>query len=59
MAYSLEVVLAAIWLYIMRRVGGGGEWWTGQSDFNIGKSKATLFDKDSTPNVTFADVRIE
>ncbi len=50
------VVLAAIWLYIMRRVGGGGGGGPAGQIFNIGKSKATLFDKDSTPNVTFADV---
>ncbi|MEP7321849.1 MAG: ATP-dependent metallopeptidase FtsH/Yme1/Tma family protein, partial [Saprospiraceae bacterium] len=49
-------LLAAIWLFIMRRVGGGGGGGPAGQIFNIGKSKATLFDKDSTPNVTFADV---
>lgn len=39
----------------MRRVGGGGGGPGGQI-FNIGKSKATLFDQNSKVNVTFADV---
>ena len=44
-------ILVAIWLFS----GGGGP--GGGQIFNIGKSKATLFDnKDSKVNVTFADV---
>ncbi|MBK8698656.1 MAG: ATP-dependent zinc metalloprotease FtsH [Saprospiraceae bacterium] len=50
------IFLIAIWLFIMRRVSGGPGGGGGQI-FNIGKSKATLFDsKDSKVNVTFADV---
>ncbi len=49
-------LIVALWLFIMRRVGGGAGGGPGGQIFNIGKSKATLFDKDSTPNVTFADV---
>ena len=50
------IFLIAIWLFIMRRVGGGAGGPGGQI-FNIGKSKATLFDtKDSKVNITFADV---
>ena len=49
-------ILVAIWLFIMKKVSGGGGPGGGQI-FNIGKSKATLFDnKDSKVNVTFADV---
>jgi len=48
-------ILIAIWMFIMRRVSGGGAGPGGQL-FNIGKSKATLFDQNSTVNVTFADV---
>jgi len=44
-------LLVAVWLFIMRRVTGGG----GQI-FNIGKSKANLYDKDTKVNVTFNDV---
>lgn len=48
-------LIIALWLFIMRRVGGGGGG-PGAQIFNIGKSKATLFEKNSKVNVTFADV---
>ena len=44
-----------LWIFMMRRVSGGAGGPGGQI-FNIGKSKATLFEKDSKVNVTFADV---
>jgi cell division protease FtsH len=50
------VVLVAIWLFIFRRmsgqVGGGGS----GGIFNVGKSKAILFDKDSGTKIDFKDV---
>lgn len=49
------VLLIAIWLFIMKRVSGGAGGPGGQI-FNIGKSKATLFDQNAKVNVTFADV---
>lgn len=49
------ILLIAIWVFFMRRVGGGGGGAGGQI-FNIGRSKATLFDKDTKVNVTFKDV---
>lgn len=49
------IIIVAIWLFIMRRVGGGGAG-PGAQIFNIGKSKATLFDQNAKVNVTFADV---
>jgi len=49
-------LIIAIWMFIMRRVSGSGGGGPAGQIFNIGKSKATLFEKDSTPNVTFADV---
>jgi AFG3 family protein len=49
------LLLIGIWVFIMRRVGGGGAG-PGSQIFNIGKSKATLFDKDGRVNVTFQDV---
>lgn len=48
-------LLIGLWLFIMRRVSGGPGGPGGQI-FNIGKSKATLFDSKSKVNVTFADV---
>ena len=48
-------LLLGLWLFIMRRVSGGGGGPGGQI-FNIGKSKATLFDNNTKVSVTFADV---
>ncbi len=49
------ILLIGIWVFFMRRVGGGGGGPGGQI-FNIGRSKATLFDKDTKVSVTFKDV---
>lgn len=49
------IIMVAIFLFVMRRMGGGGGGPGGQI-FNIGKSRAQLFDKDTMVNVTFADV---
>lgn len=46
-------LMVIIWIVIMRRMGGGAG---GGQIFNIGKSKATLFDKDSNVNINFNDV---
>jgi cell division protease FtsH len=48
-------ILVAIWLFIMRRVGGGAGG-GGSQIFNIGKSKATLFENKGKVNVSFKDV---
>ncbi len=48
-------VMVAIWLFIMRRMGGGAGGPGGQI-FNIGKSKARLFDENDSVKVTFDDV---
>jgi AFG3 family protein len=48
-------IVVAIWIFIMRRVSGGAGG-PGAQIFNIGKSKATLFDQNSKVNITFADV---
>lgn len=56
--FSLMLPLLLIiffWIFIMRRMGGGGGGPGGQI-FNIGKSKATLFDKESQIAITFNDV---
>lgn len=49
------LLLIGVWIFIMRRVSGGGGGAGGQI-FNIGKSKATLFDSKGKVNVTFKDV---
>lgn len=47
-------IMIAIWVLIMRRMGSGGG--PGGQIFNIGKSKAQLFDKAKSTKVTFNDV---
>lgn len=49
------VLLIAIWIFIMRRISGGAGGGGGQI-FNIGKSRAQLFDKEKGTNITFNDV---
>ncbi len=49
------LIIVALWIFIMRRVGGGAGG-PGSQIFNIGKSKATLFDQNAKVNVTFQDV---
>ena len=45
------VLFFGIWIFIFKRMGGGG------GIFNVGKSKAKMFDKDTTSKkVTFNDV---
>jgi len=48
------LLLIGFWIFMMRRMGGGGA--GGGQIFSIGKSKATLFDKESQVNITFNDV---
>ena len=48
------IVIIAIWIFIMRRMSAGGG--AGGQIFNIGKSKAKLFDANSQVKITFKDV---
>lgn len=45
------VLLVALWMLLLRRMGGGGS-----GIFSVGKSKAMLFDRDNATKVTFNDV---
>lgn len=47
-------IMVAIWIFIMRRVSGGGA--GGGQLFNIGKSKAQIFEKGKGTDTTFKDV---
>jgi cell division protease FtsH len=51
------LIFIGIWVLLMRKMGGGAGAGGGPGGiFNIGKSKATLFDKGTKVNITFADV---
>ncbi len=49
------IILIGFWVFMLRRAGGGlgGP---GGNIFNVGKSKAVLFDRDEKINITFDDV---
>ena len=51
------VIMIAIWMFIMRRMSGGAPGGGGGSQiFNIGKSRAKVFDKDTEVKTTFNEV---
>ena len=52
---SLLVIVFA-WILLMRKMGGPAGGGGPGGIFNIGKSKATLFEKGTKVNITFADV---
>ncbi|HPG10233.1 MAG TPA: ATP-dependent zinc metalloprotease FtsH [Chitinophagaceae bacterium] len=56
--FLLPVLLfIGLWVLLMRKMGGGAGGGGGPGGiFNIGKSKATLFDKGTKVSITFADV---
>jgi len=50
------VVIIGIWIFIMRRMSGGAGGGAGGQLFNIGKSKAKLFDQKTDVKTSFKDV---
>jgi len=50
------VLIIGIWIYLMRRMSGGGGPGGGGQIFNIGKSKAKLFDEKTDTRTSFKDV---
>lgn len=53
--FSPFILLIGVWFFLMRKATGGMGGPGGQI-FNIGKSKANLYDKDTKVSVTFDDV---
>jgi ATP-dependent metalloprotease FtsH len=50
------LILVVIWMFVMRRMTGGAGGGAGGQIFNIGKSRAQVYDKGKSTNVTFQDV---
>ena len=50
------IVIIGIWIFIMRRMSSGAGGGAGSQIFNIGKSKAKLFDQNSDVKTSFKDV---
>lgn len=49
------LIIVLIWVFVMRRMSGGGGGGGGQI-FNIGKSRAQVYEKGKSTNITFKDV---
>ncbi|HVM86552.1 MAG TPA: ATP-dependent zinc metalloprotease FtsH [Puia sp.] len=49
-------IIGLLWILMMRKMGGQAGSGGPGGIFNIGKSKATLFDKGTKVNITFSDV---
>ena len=56
LSFAPFLLLIVFWIWMMRRMQGGGAGGGGAGIFNVGKSKAQLFDKDAGTKVTFKDV---
>ncbi len=50
------VIMIGLWVLIMRKMGGGASGGGPGGIFNIGKSKAQLYDKGTKVSITFNDV---
>lgn len=50
------ILLILFWVWMMRKMQGGAGAGGGGGIFSVGKSKAQLFDKDTSQKITFKDV---
>lgn len=50
------IIIIVVYFFIFRRVSGGGSGGAGTNIFNVGKSKARIFDKDENIRLDFKDV---
>lgn len=50
------ILIIGVWIFIMRRMSGGAGGGAGGQIFNIGKSKAKLFDENTDVKTSFRDV---
>ena len=49
-------LIVAVWMFFMRRMGSGGGAGFGGGIFNVGKSKAQMYEKGGDLGITFKDV---
>ena len=55
LSFGPILLLFFLWMYLMRRMSGGGGGGAG-GVFNVGKSKAKMYEKGADINITFKDV---
>src|SRR5574344_948749 len=55
-SYGPFILLLVFWFWIMRRMSGGSGAGGGSGIFNVGKSKAKLYEKANDLGITFKDV---
>ena len=48
--------IVGLWIFLMRRMGGGGSGMGGGGVFSVGKSKAKMYEKGGDLGITFKDV---
>ena len=56
MSFLPIIIIVVVWIFLMRRMSGGAAGGAGGQIFNIGKSKAKLFDQNTNVKTTFMDV---
>ena len=56
LSFLPSLLIVGVWIFLMRRMSGGGGAGAGSQIFNIGKSKAKLFDEKTDIKTTFKDV---
>ena len=56
MGFLPIIIIIGVWIFLMRRMSGGCAGGAGGQIFNIGKSKAKLFDQNTEVKTTFKDV---
>lgn len=54
MTFAPIIFFVFLWVFVMKRFSGGGSGMSGM--FNVGRSKARMYEKDNAIGVTFKDV---
>ena len=50
------LLIIGVWMFLMRRMGGGGSGFGGGGIFSVGKSRAKMYEKGGDLGITFKDV---
>ena len=50
------LLIIGVWMFLMRRMGGGGSGFGGGGIFSVGKSRAKMYERGGDLGITFKDV---